>query len=72
MTNQLWGVHMGRHVGSGPVEGGYVAIGWGELGDLRSIPPDREAFKAAHIRCLPDTKARHQGRCGAGPCGHSL
>ena len=56
MTNQLWGVHMGRHVGSGPVEGGYVAIGWGELGDLRSIPPDREAFKAAHIRCLPDTK----------------
>jgi restriction system protein len=58
MTNQptLWGVHMGQHVGSGPVEGGYVAIGWGELGDLRNIPPDREAFKAAHIQCLPDTK----------------
>lgn len=51
MTAQpiVWGIHMGGHVGSRPVEEGYVAIGWPELGDLRAIGPDREAFKAALV-----------------------
>lgn len=47
MTKQpnIWGIHMGAHVASRPVDGGYVAIGWEELGDLRAYPEDREVFK---------------------------
>lgn len=41
----VWGVHMGTHVGDRPVEGGYVAIGWPEMGDLTKLGPTREAFK---------------------------
>lgn len=52
----VWGVHMGAHVGDRPVEGGYVAIGWHEIGDLTKIAPDREAFKAAVIAAYPDKK----------------
>lgn len=50
MTRQLnvWGVHMGEHVGGRPVEGGYVAIGWPELNDARAFA-SREAFKAAIV-----------------------
>lgn len=42
----VWGVHMGWHVDNRPIDGGYVAIGWPGLGDIRAYP-DREAFKAA-------------------------
>lgn len=42
----VWGVHMGWHVDNRPIDGGYVAIGWPGLGDLRAYP-DRDAFKAA-------------------------
>ena len=52
----VWGVHMGSHVLSRPIDGGYVAIGWQELGDLRTIPADREAFKSALTTNLPDLK----------------
>lgn len=45
----VWGVHMGSHVMNRPVEGGYVAIGWQDLSDVREIPADREAYKAALI-----------------------
>ena len=41
----VWGLHMGRHVGMRPVEQGYVAIGWKEMGDLRSYPT-KEAYRA--------------------------
>ncbi len=50
----IWGVHMGEHVGSAPVENGYVAIGWQELGDLRGLPADRETFKATLRNAYPD------------------
>lgn len=53
----VWGVHMGSHVGDRPIEGGYVAIGWTEMGDLTKIPADREAFKAAVAKAYPDKKA---------------
>ena len=59
MTNEkpkVWGLHMGEHVGSSPVDKGYVAIGWHELGDLRDYP-DRDAFKAAIAEKIPDAKA---------------
>ena len=58
MTNEkprVWGLHMGEHVGGRPVEEGYVAIGWHELGDLRNYP-DREAYKAAIAEKIPDAK----------------
>ncbi|TQM90151.1 restriction endonuclease [Roseinatronobacter monicus] len=52
----VWGLHMGGHVGDRPIEGNYVAIGWRALGDLRTIPADREAFKTALRLHLPDLK----------------
>lgn len=52
----VWGVHMGAHVSDRPIEGGYVGIGWPEMGDLTKIAPDREAFKAALILAYPDKK----------------
>lgn len=51
----VWGVHMGEQVGANPVEQGYVAIGWGALGDLTRYP-DREALKAALAQHYPDKK----------------
>lgn len=52
----VWGVHMGGHVSDRPTEGSYVAIGWQELGDLRAIPADREAFKVALRESMRDVK----------------
>jgi len=52
----VWGIQMGKHVSDRPTEGGYVAIGWQELGDLRTIPADREAVKAALRQALLDVK----------------
>lgn len=43
----LWGVHMDASVGTDPVDQGYVAIGWSQLGNLSKIPANREAFKKA-------------------------
>lgn len=54
MAEQLiWGLHMQREHGLEPIENGYVAIGWKELGDLSEIAPNREAFKAAYERAYP-------------------
>lgn len=53
----VWGVHMGVHVSDRPIEGGYVAIGWAEIGDLTKIAPDRDAFKTALARAYPQKKA---------------
>ncbi len=47
---------MGAHVGDRPIEDGFVAIGWREVGDVRGIGQDREAFKAALIAALPNAK----------------
>lgn len=46
---------MGEHVGGRPIDDGYVAIGWHELGDLKQYP-DRDAFKAAIAEKLPEAK----------------
>jgi restriction system protein len=56
VDNVIWGLHMGRHHGLKPVEQGYVAIGWHELGDLSAIPPNREAFKARIAATFPKKK----------------
>ncbi len=54
-TPTVWGVHMGVHVGTEPVEKNYIGIGWSELGDLSQIDADREAFKFALQAKQPDS-----------------
>jgi restriction system protein len=56
-TKTIWGIHMGREHGLDPVERGYVAIGWSEMGDLATIAPNREAFKQTYARAYPEDKA---------------
>jgi restriction system protein len=57
MTDRtIWGIHMRREHGLAPIEQGYVAIGWREMGDLSLIQPTREAFKAAYERAYPNSK----------------
>ncbi len=53
----VWGVHMGRHVNNRPIEDGYVAIGWAELGDIRKISSDRETIKTAILAHDPKFSA---------------
>lgn len=52
----IWGVHMPFDQGLRPIEKGYVAIGWEDLGDLSSLSPTREAFKAAYSVTWPNSK----------------
>ncbi|MEO0625226.1 MAG: restriction endonuclease [Pseudomonadota bacterium] len=56
-SRTVWGVHMGGHVGDRPIEGGYVAIGWPELGDLSARRTDRDALKVAVAENYPEEKA---------------
>jgi restriction system protein len=53
---RIWGIHMPREHGLVPVHDGYVAIGWPEMGDLKQLPPSRDAFKAAYSRVYPTAK----------------
>lgn len=57
--SKVWGVHMGQHVGTRPIDEGYVAIGWQELGNLKQYP-DRDAFKAAIAEKIPEAKTGAQ------------
>lgn len=60
----VWGIQ-NDHFGSELVEGGFVSIGWDDLGDLRAIGLEREALKAAFARAYPDDKPRAiAGRAG--------
>ena len=52
----LWGIHMREQVGSRPIEKGYVAIGWPELGDLSAYGGNREEIKLALTRLRPNVK----------------
>lgn len=52
----VWGIHMPEDLGPEAVDGNYVAIGWDELGDLSSLPADREAIKTAIGVAYPDKK----------------
>ena len=47
---------MAAHHGASPIEQGYIAIGWPELGDLKNIPDNRDAFKHAYSQAIPDSK----------------
>lgn len=54
--NQTWGIHMGLHVGSDPIDNGYVAIGWTDMGDIRELPRDRGDIKQKLALTYPDVK----------------
>ena len=47
MHKNIWGIHIDRSVGLTPIEQNYIGIGWSELGDLSTLPPNRDSFKAA-------------------------
>lgn len=53
----MWGVHNDT-LTQELVEGGFVSIGWDELGDLRTIPAGRDALKEALAVAYPDRKPR--------------
>lgn len=52
----IWGVHMGKHHGTRPIEEGYIAIGWPKMGDLNALANDREAYKKKLSSAYPDKK----------------
>jgi len=53
----LWGLHMGGHVGETPIEQNFVAIGWGEIGDPKLLDCTRERFKQAMRETYPEKKS---------------
>lgn len=55
---QLWGIHAGRTGDANTLflQGGVIAIGWEEMGDLSALPAAREAFKAKLLTTYPSTK----------------
>ena len=54
----LWGIHAGK---TGDAETlflkkNYIALGWSQMGDLSTLKPDREAFKARVASAYPGKK----------------
>lgn len=54
----IWGIHAGRTGDADMLflKQNCVAIGWAAMGDLSSLPPDREAFKKRYLEAYPDAK----------------
>jgi len=57
MSRAIWGLHMSTEHGTAPVDQGYVTIGWHHMGDLSTLPADREAFKQRFREAYDDAKA---------------
>ena len=53
----IWGIHLEFAPHEDPIKGGFIAIGWDDLGDLSRIAPNRDAFKATFAKTFPDDKA---------------
>lgn len=53
----VWGIHNDT-LTSELLSGGFVSIGWDELGDLRQLGPGREFLKQALVQAYPDRKPR--------------
>jgi restriction system protein len=43
--DEFWGIHMPASLGLAPIERGFIAIGWDDMGNLSHLSPDREAYK---------------------------
>ena len=57
MSNEekkLWGIHSQND--NLFLKGNMIAIGWEEMGNLRLIEPNRDAFKEKYIQAYPDAK----------------
>ena len=54
MSN-IWGVHNDT-LNTELLDGGFVSIGWDEMGDLGALPDGRDALKAALAATYPDRK----------------
>jgi restriction system protein len=55
VPQRLWGIH-NDHPELGLVEEGFVSVGWEDLGNLASLEPNRDAFKAAVREAYPEYK----------------
>ena len=53
----LWGIHNDQP-SLDLLEGGFISIGWDELGDLTILPRDRDALKLRLAAAYPDAKPR--------------
>jgi len=53
----VWGVH-NDSLTSELVDGGFISIGWDQLGDLNNVPGGREGLKEALTHLSPDAKSR--------------
>ncbi len=55
----FWGIHAGKTGDADTLflKGRCVALGWTKVGDLESLKPDREAFKARVAEVYPEKKA---------------
>src|SRR5262245_53301039 len=51
----IWGIHNDQP-SLDLVEGGFISIGWKELGDPRAIGPDREQLKLRLAATYPNAK----------------
>lgn len=54
----IWGVHAGKFGDADSLfaENSCIAIGWHEIGDLRNLGNNREAFKAQYAKVYSDAK----------------
>jgi len=56
VSSRMWGIHNDAFSGAELVSGGFVSIGWDEVGDLSAIGPDRSALKTALEKAHPGEK----------------
>ncbi|RYG39293.1 MAG: restriction endonuclease [Burkholderiales bacterium] len=54
----IWGIHAGRTGAADALflQQGFIALGWDEMGDLKSLPATRDAFKQCYSSAYPDAK----------------
>lgn len=52
----FWSIHAGYKADSLFLKGGCIAIGWPEVGNLKALPDDLEAFKARVAQAFPAEK----------------
>ena len=58
---RVWGIHsMDDNLF---LQNSVIAIGWEEMGDLSSIPNDRDAFKSKYVTIYPDAKKGSISTC---------